>query len=269
LKRLYGGLLLATFILFAPATEVAGQILNIEKFRLDSLNRENPFRFKLEANFDVYNRSATEDERAEFVEIGTDLNMIYAPGSHLYMMVGEISYVENNAAKILNNGNVHLRSTLNYRGTFCPEFFAQAQYDDFRGLAERYLLGGALRWITLREDKILLTLGAGPMYEYEKWRVPESSEVREVDFIKLSTNLILRWSIGDHLDFNTTLYYQVGYDEEISSARNRFSNATNLNFQITDKISFKTGLRFAYEDRPIVPITKFIYSIENGISLNF
>lgn len=245
------------------------QIMNIEKFRLDSLSRENPFQFKLEANFDFYNRSATAEEQAEFVALGSELSSVYAPGDHFYMVLGEISYVENNANKILNNGNIHLRTTFNYRKKLSPELFAQAQYDDFRGLSDRLLGGAALRWNMMRENNFLLTFGTGPIYEYERWRDFTSDNVKEVRFIKISTNVIIRWTIGEYIDFNSVFYYQVGYDNSINSTRNRVTNSSNLNFQISEKISFKTGLRFAYEDRPIIPITKFIYSVENGISLNF
>jgi putative salt-induced outer membrane protein YdiY len=249
--------------------------MNIEKHRLEKLNSENPFEFKLEANFDFYNRSATEEERAEFFDIGSEISTIYAPGEHFYMLLGEVSYVENNANKILNNGQIHLRSTFNFRRKFSPELFTQAQYDDFRGLSERYVVGGTIRWNSIRSEKLLLAFSAGPMYEYENWKVPASQSaeereiVEEVQFVKLSTNLIIRWTITEYLDLNSIVYYQVGYDENIDATRNRISNSTNLNLRITDKIGFKTGLRMAYEDRPIVPITKFIYSIENGINLNF
>jgi len=266
----YSGKVFLLFVLLCLSkVNAKGQIMNIEKFRLDSLSRKNPFRLKFEANFDFYNRSATAEEQAEFTALGSEISSIYAPGKHFYMLLGEVSYVENNANKILNNGNVHIRSTFYYREKFSPELFGQAQYDDFRGLSDRFIFGGALRWNSIRNKKFMLTFGAGPMYEFERWKSPVDNQTEEVTFLKLSTNLIVRWTIGEHIDFNSILYYQLGYDNEIEAPRNRISNSTNLNFQITTKIAFKTGLRLAYEDRPIVPITKLIYSVENGISLNF
>ncbi|MFT5903807.1 MAG: hypothetical protein ACI9O2_000662, partial [Flammeovirgaceae bacterium] len=44
------GKILSVFVLiFLGSSKLQGQIMNIEKFRLDSLSRENPFRLKLEA----------------------------------------------------------------------------------------------------------------------------------------------------------------------------------------------------------------------------
>lgn len=267
--RFNGSTLIALLLACCSTVSLSGQIMNIEKFRLDSLSRESPFRLKLEANFDFYNRSATAEEKAEFVALGSEISSIYAPGKHFYMLLGEISYTENNANKILNNGNIHVRSTFNYRNTFSPELFAQAQYDDFRGLSDRFLFGAALRWNALRLEKFALTMGAGPMYEFERWRAPVEDRTEEVNFVKLSSNIIVRWAIGEHIDLNSIVYYQVGYDDDSSRARNRVTNSTNFNFRINQRLSFKTGVKFAYEDRPIVPITRFIYSVENGINLNF
>ncbi|MCH2214815.1 MAG: DUF481 domain-containing protein [Flavobacteriales bacterium] len=267
MKSRLGGSLL---IMFLPLSfNVSGQIMNIEKFRLDSLSRENPFRLKLEMNFDFYNRSATEDEQARFTALGSDLSFVYAPGEHFYMVLGEVRYVENNSEKILNNGNLHVRSTFNFRKGFSPELFAQAQYDNFRGLNTRLLAGGAVRWNSIINKDLRLTIGTGPMYEYERWTSPLDQDMVEIQLPKWSTNIIVRWSMNDYIDFNTILYYQVGYDEMIKAARNRLTNSTNLNFRINKKLSFKIGTRLAYEDRPVVPITKFIYSVENGININF
>jgi hypothetical protein len=267
--RFRGKILFVLILTLFLGNLCSGQIMNIEKFRLDSLSRENPFRLKLEANFDFYNRSATEDEQARFTAIGTEVSSVYAPGKHFYMILAELHYVENNSDKILNNGNVHVRSTFNFRERFSPELFAQAQYDNFRGLNDRLIGGGAARWNMIRKDNFMLTIGTGPMYEFERWTSPVENEEVEIQLFKWSTNAIIRWSIGDHVDFNAIVYYQLGYDESIGAVRNRYTNSTNINFQINEKLSFKTGVRLAYEDKPIVPITKFIYSVQNGINLNF
>jgi len=265
----FGGkvLLIAMFCLLGTLS--FGQIMNIEKFRLDSLSRKDPFRLKLEMNFDFYNRSATEDEQARFYSIGSEISAVMAPGRHFYMLLGNIRYVENNAQKILNNGHLHLRTTLNYSKTFSPEFFSQVQYDNFRGLNNRFLIGAAGRWNTVNSERLMLALGTGPMYEIETWTSPINEEEVDIQLLKWSTNVIIRWTVNNNIDCNAIFYYQVGYDESINEARHRYTNTTNLNFQINDRLSFKFGARFAYEDRPVVPITKFIYTIENGINFNF
>lgn len=245
------------------------QILNIEKSRLDSLNPEKPYQIKLEANINFYNRSATNAEKAEFFSTEAALNATYAPGKHAYLLIGEISYVENNSENILNNGNLHLRTTFNRRNKFSTEVYIQVQYDNFRGLTDRVLAGVAERWRIVESGKFDWHLASGPMFEYERWRVPENEGYRQKRLPKLSSYTTLRWKISETVDFNTIVYYQVGYDSEDESTRHRVSNNSNLNFKITKKLSFHTGISIAFEDKPIVPITEFIYSVENGISLDF
>lgn len=256
------------FIL-AGVSGVQGQILNIEKTRLDSLNPQKPYSVKIEANVDFYNRSATEDDQAKFISTEASLNGTYAPGKHTYLILGEMAYVENNSKNILNNGNLHLRTTFFYRERFSPEAFVQGQYDNFRGLTDRVLAGVAIRWKIIRAEDFDWVLGTGPMYEYERWRMPETKEIVQVRLPKWSTYTTFRWTITETIDFNSIVYYQVGYDNSIELTRHRVSNNTNFNIKITEKLAFHTGISMAYEDEPIVPITRFIYSVENGISFNF
>src|SRR5690606_35361226 len=132
----------------------------------------------------------------------------------------------------------------------------------FRGLSDRYLVGAAIRWRAYQSDKLIISLGSGPMYENEIWRRPDEEGVKNVSFIKLSTYLIVRWDITDNTYFNTTFYYQTGYDESIDRARNRLSTNTNLNFKISKLLTFTTNISMSYEDKPIIDITKFIYGVE-------
>ena len=246
-----------------------GQILNIEKIRLDSLDKSHPFRINFESKFNFYNRSGSAEDQAKFVSFANDLNAVLAPGKTSYVVLGKLAYTENNRSTILNNGYLHLRTNFNYRKTWSQEVYGQIQYDNFRGLTQRYLLGGGVRFKAIRSSKFDLILGSGPMYEKEDWRIPESEGMEDVAFLKLSNYLIVRWNIADNVNFNTIFYYQVGYDKSIDAARNRISSTTNFNFKISKHLSFTTSISMAYEDKPIIPITRFIYGVENGLTLEF
>ena len=243
--------------------------MNIEKFRLDEINTEKPYQIKLEADIDFYNRSATHAEKAKFFSSGLTLNATYFSEKHCYLLIGEMAYVENNSNNILNNGNLHFRTTFFRKNKFSTEVYVQAQYDKFRGLTDRYLVGMAEMWRIMEGEKFDWHLAAGPMFEYERWREPSGEGAQKKRLPKLSTYTTVRWKISETVDMNAIFYYQVGYDNHDDLTRHRVSNNTNLNFKITEKLSFHSGISIAYEDKPIVPITDFIYSIENGISLDF
>lgn len=245
------------------------QILNIEKARLDSLDKKKSYRINFETKLNFYNRSASAEDQAKFTSLTNDLNAIFAPGKHAYIVLGKLSYTENNGVSILNNGYMHLRSNFFYRKKWNYETFGQIQYDSFRGLSDRFIVGGALRWRAYQDNKFTLNIGSGPMYEKEIWRRPTESGYENVNFIKLSSYFIVRWDIAENVNFNTVFYYQVGYDNSIDAARNRLSSSSNFNFKISKFLTFTTSVEMAYEDKPIIPITKFIYGVENGLTLTF
>src|SRR5690554_864779 len=201
----------STLVLFSYSG--SAQILNIEKARLDSLDKEKAYRINFETKLNFYNRSAGPEEQAKFTSLTNDLNAIFAPGNHAYIALGKLAYTENNGISILNNGYMHLRSNFLYRNRWNYEVFGQLQYDSFRGLSDRYLIGGAIRWRALADKKFTLSIGSGPMYENEIWRNATESGYENVSFAKLSSYFIVRWDITENFHFNTVFYYQVGYDD--------------------------------------------------------
>ena len=248
---------------------VFGQILNIEKARIDSIDDGKAYTINFETKFNFYNRSASKEDQARFASLANDLNAVFAPKKHAYIVLGKLAYTENNGEPILNNGYLHFRTNFNYQKKLSQEAFAQMQYDNFRGLSDRYILGGGIRWRVIQTEKFVGSIGTGPMYEKEIWRNINSEGEQNKDLFKLSSYIILRWDITDNVNFNTIFYYQVGYDDSINAARNRFSSSSNFNFKISDFLSFTTSVSMAYEDKPIIPITKFIYGVENGLTLTF
>lgn len=246
-----------------------GQILNIEKARLDSLKKKKPYRINFESKLNFYNRSASANEQAKFTSITNELDAIVAPGKHSYILLGKLSYTENNSKSILNNGYLHFRSNFYYRSRWSFESYGQLQYDKFRGLSDRYLLGAGARWRAYQDKKFMFGFGTGPMYENEIWNKQNESGYTDVKFLKLSTYMIARWDISDNIHSNTIFYYQTGYDRQINTTRNRISSSTNINIKISTFLAYSVSVTMAFEDKPIIPITRFIYEIENGLILTF
>lgn len=246
-----------------------GQILNIEKARLDSLTKEKPFRVNFTSKLNFYNRSAGADEKVKFTSFSNELNAVFGPGNHSYMVMGKSAYTKNNTESILHNGYLHLRTHFNHKNEWSFESYGQLQYDKFRGLSNRYLLGGAVRWRAYNHEKFTFGFGTGPMYETEIWKKTNESGYLQVQFLKLSSYFITRWDITKNTNLNTVFYYQVGYDSHISSTRNRLSLSTNFNFKISKYLTFTTSVDMAFEDKPVIPITRMIYEIENGLTLTF
>lgn len=259
---------LLTLLLFLTSFHSFSQILNIERYRLKG-DTTKTFIVKATAGLNVYNRSAAEDAPVNLFGYKWDINSMYHPGKHSYILVSNFDYLKINDADFLNFGLIHARTVFNYEEKKNIEAFVQYSFDNFRGLAPRWIAGGTLRTKVVDSKRLTLILGLGALYENETWFHPFDENFINVQFGKSSNYFSIRWTINEYVDFNTVTYYQVGYDRSIQAFRNRVNGNFNLNTKITDRFSFNNNFNFSFEDRPIVPITPFIFAFNTGISFDF
>ncbi len=258
-------LLLTLCGLTGPET-VRAQILNIEKHRLNS--DSSNFLFKGSVGMQLYNRSAAADEPVNLFGVNASLNAQYSAGEHAFIAIAQSNYLEINDNPWLNFGFAHLRGHFFSDRSTSFETYGQYSYDNFRGLDPRVLLGANIRQALTKNGEFELIVGGGPMYEWENWNHPSTQEVREVSFLKLSSFVILRQSLSEWVDFNTIVYYQSGYDDAIGDFRHRYSGTVNINTRLSKRWSLNNSFHYTYEDKPIVPITKFIFDWRVGLSID-
>ena len=254
--------------LFLISFSSHSQILNIERYRIKS-DTSKALVVKATAGLNVFNRSAAADAPVNLFGYKWDINSMYHPGKHAYIFVSNFDYLRINDSDFLNFGLIHGRTVFNYDNKNNMETFVQYSFDNFRGLAPRWIAGGTFRTKVVESNRMTLILGLGGLYENETWEHPFTEETIHIDFLKSSNYISLRLSLNDHVDFNMVNYYQVGYDPAIKAFRNRLNGNLNLNTKITDRLSFTNNFNFSYEDKPIVPITPFIFAFNTGISFDF
>lgn len=253
-------------LLFAPLI-TNGQILNIERLRLEKDTVKN-FQIKTTFGLNSYNRSAAETNPVNLFGYNLDLNAIYYPGKHAYMLLTKLDYLRINEDDFLNFGFVHGRINFFRERRLSYELFGQYSYDNFRGLDPRLLLGGSVRYNIVKSDNLTLLFGTGLMYEAETWQHPHTQDHIHAHFLKSSSNLNLRYTLNEYVDLNVVNYYQVGYDPRINKLRNRVNSSVILNTRLSSWLSWKNSFDMAYEDKPLVPITKMIYSLNTGLSFD-
>jgi len=130
----------------------------------------------------------------------------------------------------------------------------------------RFLFGAGLRWKLKNDTKSGVFVGTELMFEHERWDNPEGGDsFIEKDLPKFSSYLSMRISPSNHSNLRAVVYYQTGYDPDPGVMRNRFSYDLQVEISVISKLIFTIKFAGAYEDNPIYPINKFIYSIENGI----
>jgi hypothetical protein len=239
------------------------QILNVEKSRTtqDSLSH---FETNISLSTTLYNRSTDADQPAKFLSVGGNANFAYYSQKHSYIALNHLSYMELNDHTFINTIYSHFRVNLMRRKKISYEVFAQYQNDLRRGLDKRILGGAGLRFVLVHTEKTSLALGLGAMYEEENWQHPKSDMPNESTQILKSTNyMAFHTDLSETAKFGLISYFQAG------SGRNRLNVDSNLSFKITKNISFRTTFSAAYDAKPVVPVTKFIYKLTNGISLTF
>jgi len=247
---------------------VQGQILNIERLRLEK-DTTKSFLAKGILSLNANNRSASEAEPVQVFGINTALNALYQPGQHAYIFVGQTDYLNINDNDVLNFGFAHFRINFLRDRKISYEVFSQYSYDAFRGLDPRLLGGGSIRFQLIKTEKADLEISTGAFYEHETWRNPITEEFVEVGLWKSSNYVKYQKTLNDIIDLNTIIYYQVGYDGGAEVFRHRVSGSVNINTQFTRILSLNTTFDMSYEDKPIVPVTKFIFSLKTGLAVNF
>ena len=247
----------------------AAQILNVEKSRIKE-DSSNYFLGNIGFSLSLYNRDAGEDDPNSFIGLSGNGDFAYVAKKHSYLLINYINYTAIQDDPLVQTGYTHFRTNFYRKATFSNEVFTQYQYDLARGLDSRWLAGTGFRIKLVKSKNTDLIFGPGVMYEYEKWQSPIEGDPYRVAKLYKSTNyLSIRRKINDHIEFNAISYYQTGYDNSIDNFRHRVSGDVNLTISVTDKLSLLTTFNCTFENRPIVPVTKFIYSITNGLAYSF
>ena len=187
-----------------------------------------------------------------------------------HYLINNFNYTEVRNTPIVRTGYSHLRVNFNRRRRYSSEAFAQYQYDRGRGLNLRTLTGGGLRVKIINGNRGTFSAGTGLMHEQEEWYIPEGNkQIRTVNFLKSTNYLSTRIKFNEQVELNGIVYYQTGYDGGIEQFRHRISGDANFMVKMTSKLQFKTSFSCNYENLPIIPITPFIYTLTNGVQLNF
>lgn len=256
------------FLVFFISSIANGQILNIDKQIVDK-DSSNFFAGNFNLSGSIFNRSAAESNPVNLLGFNANVDLLYRSGEHAYIFITQVNYLKINDNPFLNTGFSHFRFHYKRKQKLNFEAFAQYQYDNFRQLNPRLLAGISPRLKLINTSKTSLQLASGIMYESETWFHPVSDERVVLNLLKSTSYIIFRTQFSDSFDLNFVQYYQTGYNAREQVFRNRLNSQLNILAKISKRFSFSFAVNFQYEDKPVVPITKIIYDIRNGIAFRF
>jgi len=260
---------LIVIILVLTSLRLYAQILNVDRNRILTdtakfVTGSIAFKFHLD------NKNATPDQKNSYIVLENKNDLVFVGLKNNYMILSQIKYFNSSGGTFISTGYAHGRANFLKMKKISFEMFSQIQYDRNRFMDNRFLFGAGLRWRIKNEPKKGIFIGTELMYEHEKWDNPENENLFIIkDLPKFSSYLSLRIKTNRISTFRSVIYYQTGYDPNPGLMRNRFSYDLQFNIQIWDKIDFLVKFTGAYEDNPIYPINRFIYSIENGLVWSF
>lgn len=224
----------------------------------------------LDFYFEVDNRSPTPDEKASLLSLESTIDLIYVSKSNAYYLSGDISHYEATGDPVISTGYAHVRVDLNRKKKLSPELYTQFNFDHSRHLQLRYLVGAGLKYRLVDREEIEFDIGSGFFFEHEKWKDLVIQDVFITnDMIKSSSYFKSNIELADHVNLAFITFYQVGYDKEIDSFRNRVSAQVQLEFEISRHFRFMIEGIVHHEDKPVIPINKTIYGIKNGLRYKF
>ena len=265
------------YLLLYLVSAVQAQIVNIEEGRMGR-DSSNHLAGQIGLDFSLYNQNAGKNQPNNYLQLTFNGDLAYNSARHTFLFLNYFNYLlvnfnnHNERNTIAQQGYSHLRTNLYQGRRLSYELFIQAQADKARGLVWRSLEGGYLRFRLKRHKNknINVFLGAGAMHEHEEWENPELGQRIEVsNLTKWTSYVSAKFNLNQNVQANAITYYQVGYSKIIDAFRNRVSGDISLAVKLNKVLAIKTSFNCTYEDRPIVPVTKFVYTLTNGIAINF
>ena len=172
-----------------------------------------------------------------------------------------------------NDGYGHLRYTRMQWLRFGGEVFAQAQYDLFRLLQRRLLVGAGLRVVFANYERFRGWLGTGALIEFERRNIaPENRPPLGPDPVDMTNPrsssyvTLLIPLIPNHLSLLSTAYVQPRWD--------RFRDVqileeTKLQVKVTDHLSLTTDLSVRFDSRPPRTVERTDVRVGNGVAYSY
>ena len=162
-----------------------------------------------------------------------------------------------------NKGMLHFRYTHPVK-SFYMEGFIQNEFDDFRALENRQLIGGGVRFpLTSSSFFDSMFVGSGVMHEKEVYKLDNNLEITE---LKSTNYLTLSKAIKDNISLSTTMYYQFNTSKVKDY---RLLAISTINFDISDRVGFFVRIDLREQAIPVDNSLDYNYAeVSLGMELN-
>lgn len=244
---------------------LCGQVLNIEdpSISLDSL-KKNDLRWGISFSGNVNKQSVLVYDAGIVSEI-----VYHRNDKHQLLFNGRYFKSGTSNGVLINSGFYFIRFTPLFHRRIAPQFFAQQQLDEGRGMLSRFLYGTNLRWDLTRKKKLSAQFSAGLMYEKEKWNLsgsPDASKgLAQINKVKVNNVLRLNADIGKHIEVSMVNFIQ--YPPSSRNFSLRLTTQINLTFKVTTWFTVQINYQSIYDTHPVIDIPSYYYTTSGGIGI--
>lgn len=251
-----GALLFVIMIVCSVSTSYA-QLLNVEQFRFGEDTTKS---WAGTVDFGI---TATK-QKTSVVNLLSNTNLTYHSDQHNYLLLNRINLVNVAGDEVVSTGFFHGRTTLFGKQAWSPELFMQYQYDAVRGLQNRLLEGGSIRYQWLKRPHINGYMGVGAMHEWEEWS--RNEEHVSVNTFKSTNYCSISGELNEYGHVTFITYYQAPFG---SFLKPRIISDLQVGIELSTHLALLLQFSATYDADPVLDIEKFIYTLSNSLQVQF
>lgn len=250
-------LLLAGVLALAGASTAGGQIVNVERLRLDRDGQG--WVGAASANFDL------QRNQRSVLSLRGKAHLQLRRDSNATLLFGEAGVVSASDRDLVNFAVGHLRHTRRLTDGVYAEAFTQLQQNRVNGIASRWLVGAGPRFRLARGRPVTAYLGTLVMRERER-EVTDSIPLRR--HWRASVYLAASYTprASDWVTVATTTYLQprLGTWDDV-----RVATDWSVQVRLRENLSLVTSLNLVYDARPPLGLDRATYALLNGLKVRF
>jgi hypothetical protein len=197
-------------------------------------------------------------------EIAPNARLDYVSDYWNWFVVGNYKYGESAQKAFTNKGFLHWRINAPLDRSVSWEFFVQREFDEFRRITDRSLLGLALRMGLMRfgdnGENGTVYWGSGIMSEHEAYQSASPVDrLRWTNYVSGSYR---------HKGFSIASIWYVQPDlGDFGDVR--ALTDTSVSVGLTEQLSWRLGVKASYTSRPQATVKSYDVDIQNGIVWSF
>ncbi|MFP5040123.1 hypothetical protein [Parasediminibacterium sp. JCM 36343] len=251
-------------VLLLLSTAAKAQIINVDK--TDTLPYSNKAKWdgNIAAGIEIDKQNSTLYDATNLLDLSMQKKKI------LYILSASDRFTYNGPQDFLNTGFAHFRLRYNYKAKLHPESFVQYQWDAKIGIRHRFVAGENLRYNLLHHKQWEITIATGLMYENEVWnyagvdtsKLPAITTDVATHVIKSNNYLKLEGNLSPNSSLKLAVFYQALFG---SFFQPRICTVGSFSVDATKHFGISLTYSGIYDSKPIVPITKFYYTLSNSI----